>query len=84
VEQTAAPTPRESGSSARSGRYLRRDIRVNSFQIFFIRAIVGAGFAVLLTRIFHPEANFAWVVGLGILLVGMSYVTTYLRNRKKK
>jgi hypothetical protein len=56
---------------------------VTQFYIFIIRAILGAGFAVLLSRMFYPEANAAYVAGLGIILVGLAYFAEYLRNRKK-
>ncbi|WP_319524748.1 hypothetical protein [uncultured Desulfosarcina sp.] len=53
------------------------------FHVFVIRAILGAGFAVLLTRMFYPDANLVYVAGLGIILVGLAYFAEYLRNRKK-
>ncbi len=57
---------------------------MNAFQIFIIRAILGAGFAVLLTRMFYPNANILYVAGLGVILVGLAYFAEYLRNRKKQ
>ncbi|BBO74450.1 hypothetical protein DSCW_18670 [Desulfosarcina widdelii] len=53
------------------------------FHVFVIRAILGAGFAVLLSRMFYPDANLVYVAGLGIILVGLAYFAEYLRNRKK-
>ena len=55
---------------------------MNRLQIFFIRAVLGAGFAVLLTRIFYPGTDLVYVVGLGVFLVGMAYVAEYFRNKK--
>lgn len=52
--------------------------------IFVIRAILGAVFAVILTRMFYPDVNPAYVAGLGIILVGLAYFAEYLRNRKKQ
>ena len=52
--------------------------------IFVIRAILGAVFAVILSRMFYPEANPIYVAGLGIILVGLAYFAEYLRNRKKR
>jgi len=57
---------------------------VTQFHVFVIRAILGAGFAVLLSRMFYPGANLLYVAGLGIILVGLAYFAEYLRNRKKK
>jgi len=48
-----------------------------------MRAILGAGFAVLLTRFFYPGADAIYVAGLGVFLCGMAYVMDYFRNRKK-
>ena len=57
---------------------------MTQFHVFVIRAILGAGFAVLLSRMFYPGANLLYVAGLGIILVGLAYFAEYLRNRKKK
>jgi hypothetical protein len=40
-------------------------------------------FGILLTRIFRPEASIAFVVGLSAVLVGLSYLSTYLRGNRK-
>jgi hypothetical protein len=56
---------------------------VTNFYIFIFRAILGAVFAVILSRFFHPESNIVYVAGLGILLVGLAYIFEYLRNKKK-
>ena len=52
------------------------------FHIFIIRAILGAGFAVVLSRMFYPDANLFYVAGLGVILVGLAYFAEYLRKRK--
>ncbi len=57
---------------------------MNAFYIFIIRAILGAGFAVILTRMFYPDTNILYVAGLGVILVGLAYFAEYLRNRKKQ
>jgi len=56
---------------------------VGQFNIFVIRAILGAVFAVVLSRFFYPNAKIAYVIGIGIILVGLAYLAEYLRNRKK-
>jgi hypothetical protein len=56
---------------------------LNRLNVFLIRAVVGAVFAVLLSRIFYPQANMIAVTGLGIFLVGMAYVAEYFRNKRK-
>ncbi len=55
---------------------------MNRFYIFLIRAGLGAFFAVLLSRIFYPHANPAYMAGLGIFLVGMAYVLEAIRKSK--
>jgi hypothetical protein len=57
---------------------------LTQFHIFIIRAILGAVFAVVLSRMFFPAANTIYVAGLGVILVGLAYFAEYLRNRKKK
>jgi uncharacterized membrane protein len=57
---------------------------LNKFNIFVIRAILGAVFAVVLSRFFYPRAPIPYVVGLGIILVGLAYFAEYLRHRKKR
>ena len=57
---------------------------MTQFHVFIIRAILGAVFAVVLSRMFYPEAPIPYVVGLGIILVGLAYFAEYLRNRKKQ
>ncbi len=56
---------------------------MTQFHIFIIRAVLGAVFAVILSRMFYPEANPAYVAGLAIILVGLAYFAEYLRNRKR-
>jgi hypothetical protein len=57
---------------------------LTQYHIFIIRAILGAGFAVILSRMFYKEADIVYVAGLGIILVGLAYFAEYLRNRKKQ
>ena len=57
---------------------------MSAFTIFVIRAILGAAIAVVISRMFYPEAEIRYVVGLGIILVGLAYFAEYLRNRKKR
>lgn len=51
--------------------------------ILVIRMILGVVFGVLLSRFFYPNASLVFIVGLVLVLVGLAYVTEYLRNRKK-
>jgi len=52
------------------------------FNIFVMRAVLGAVFAVVLARFFFPKANLIYVAGLGIFLVGMAYLFEYLHKPK--
>ncbi len=55
---------------------------MNRLYVFLIRAGLGAFFAVLLSRVFYPHANPAYMAGLGIFLVGMAYVLEAIRKSK--
>ncbi len=57
---------------------------MNKFHIFIIRCILGAVFAVLLTRFFSPRANLPYSMGLGIFMVGFVYVMEFFRNKKSR
>jgi hypothetical protein len=64
-------------------RVIGRGAAMNRFYIFVFRLILGAGFAVLLSRFFFPNASIPWVIGVGVCLVGLAYVTEYFRVRKQ-
>jgi len=55
---------------------------VTRFYIFILRAVLGAAFAVILSRMFYPQAPIFFTVGLWGFLVGMAYVFEYFRARK--
>ncbi len=57
---------------------------MNKFQILIIRAFLGAGFAVGLSRLFYPDLNSVYVGGLGFSLVGLAYLREYIMDRKAK
>jgi putative effector of murein hydrolase LrgA (UPF0299 family) len=57
---------------------------LNQFQIFFIRAVIGAFFAVVITRMFYGRVHLAYVVGLAIIMVGLAYFAEFLRKRKSR
>ena len=53
-------------------------------QIFIIRAVMGAVFGVILSRFFYPNAPVACIISLCAVLVGLAYLTEYLRQRSKR
>lgn len=57
---------------------------MNRFNIFVIRVILGAVFAVLLMRIFHPGLPLMYVIALAVALVSLAYLMEYWRKRKNK
>jgi len=57
---------------------------MTKFHIFVIRAILGAVFAVIFTRMFYGKVEILYVVGLAIILVGLAYFAEFLRNRKSR
>jgi hypothetical protein len=63
--------------------YNKRGNRLDRFQIFMVRAILGIVFAVVLSRFFYPDTKVLYIIALGIFLVGMAYFFEYLRENKK-
>jgi hypothetical protein len=57
---------------------------LTGFHVFIIRIVLGAVFAVLLSRFFFPDAGLHHVIGLGVILVGLAYVAEYFRIRRTK
>ena len=57
---------------------------MNQFQLFFIRAIIGAFLVVVITRMFTGMINIPYIVGLAIIMVGLAYFSEYLRKRKSR
>jgi len=57
---------------------------VKGIQIFFLRIVLGAVFAVVISRFFYPGAGMAYVAGLGVILVGLAYFAEFLRARRSK
>jgi uncharacterized membrane protein YcaP (DUF421 family) len=57
---------------------------MTKFHIFIIRAILGAVFSVIVTRMFYGKVEIMYVAGLAIILVGLAYFAEYLRNRKNR
>ena len=67
----------------RAGKDSRGLVIVNQFNIFIIRAVFGAVFAVVLTRMFYGKVAIVYVVGLAVFLVGMAYLMEYFRKKRK-
>jgi hypothetical protein len=53
------------------------------WRTFIIRAALGIGFGVILSRFFFPNAAPVFTVGLCLVLVALAYLDEYLRQRKK-
>ena len=56
---------------------------MTQFNIFIIRAVFGAVFAVVLTRMYYGKIEIVYVAGLAVFLVGMAYVMEYFRKKEK-
>ena len=56
---------------------------MDKIQTFILRAIVGGVFAVVLTKIFRPEAGPPAMIGLAVILVGLAYVFEFFRKKKR-
>jgi len=53
------------------------------FHVLVIRLVLGAVVAVVLSRFFRPDAHPVFVAALGLLLVGLAYVSEALRQKKR-
>ena len=67
----------------RANKDFRGLVIVNQFNIFIIRGVFGAVFAVVLTRMFYGKVAIVYVVGLAVFLVGMAYIMEYFRKKRK-
>jgi hypothetical protein len=45
---------------------------------------LGIVFAILVTRIFHPEAGMISVMILAVILVGLAYIFESFRKKKRE
>ncbi|MBT8340297.1 MAG: hypothetical protein HKP58_03175 [Desulfatitalea sp.] len=57
---------------------------MSNSQIFLIRLGLALFFGVLISRLLYPQAPFIAVISLCAVLVGLSYVSAYLRRRQNK
>ena len=55
---------------------------MSPFVIFVMRAVMGVIFAVLVMRLFHPEAGMVTVMIVAIILVGLAYIFESFRKGK--
>jgi len=62
----------------------KKGYAVNQFHIFIIRAVFGAVFAVVLTRMFYGKVETVYIAGLAVFLVGMAYLMEYFRKKREK
>lgn len=56
---------------------------MTQFNIFIMRAVIGAVVAVVLTRMFYGKVEIVYVAGLAVFLVGMAYVMEYFRKKRQ-
>ena len=49
---------------------------------FLIRAVVGAGLAVLMSRFFFQRLSWFTVL-IAVFLVGMAYISEYVRKKER-
>ena len=55
---------------------------LNQLYAFIVRAVIGLVFAVVLTRMFRPDWEVSYTVGLAGFLVGMAYLMEYFRKKR--
>jgi 4-hydroxybenzoate polyprenyltransferase len=57
---------------------------MNTFVIFLLRLILASAFAVVLTRLFHPENGLFFIIGIAVFLLLLAYISEYFRDRKTR
>jgi len=55
---------------------------LSPFIIFVIRAILGIIFAILVMRLFHPDAGMVTIMIIAVIFVGLAYIFESFRKRK--
>jgi len=76
--------PYQSTNSLEDDSHSLKGYSVTQFNIFIIRAVIGAVVAVVLTRMFYGKVEIIYVAGLAVFLVGMAYVMEYFRKKRKE
>lgn len=56
---------------------------MNASIVFLVRLVVGLLIALLLMRIFYPNAPLVYSFFLAAALIALSYVSSHFRNRDK-
>jgi hypothetical protein len=49
---------------------------------FLIRAVLGIGLAIILSRFFFNRISYPGIIGLAVFLVGMGYMSETIRKRR--
>ena len=52
--------------------------------VFIFRAVLAAVFAIIVSRLFLQDASFIKVVGLGVGLLGFSYLFEHIRKKDQE
>ncbi len=55
---------------------------MNHIMIFIVQTIFSLVFAVIISKLFRPDATFLFIAGLAAFLLAASYGMAYLRKRK--
>ena len=56
---------------------------MTGFYIFLIRVAMAVVFAILVTRLFYPDAGMIKVMAVAFVLVGMAYIFESFRKRTR-
>lgn len=57
---------------------------MRNYQTLIIRVLLGIVFGFMLSRWFYPNAPLIFIIGLVMVLVGLAYLSEYLKNRRKQ
>ncbi len=54
------------------------------FYVFLFRAVLAAVFAIIVSRLFFQDASLIKIAGLGVGLLGFSYLFEHIRKKDKE
>ena len=77
-----------SGSAIIDDKFIKKLLEglklMTTLHIFVIRAILAVVFAVVATRMFYGRVDPFYVAGVAVILLGLAYLSEYLRHRKDR
>ena len=57
---------------------------MNRFYVFLFRVVLATVFAIIVSRIFFQDTSFIKIAGLGVALLGFSYLFEHIRRKDQE